>query len=97
MATLYVTEWTGIREQFGGIQAPYGFIKTNNLTIGAEAHTPVVSPQCNLVEISNDAICSYLVTKDAVATAANMRLPADSSRFICVNAGVDRVSAITNT
>ncbi len=98
MAVFYITQWRGIREQGGGIQAPYGKIAKTTLAIGAEAHTDILDPECRVVEMACDAICSYVAEKNAVATTSDMRLPADThSKFQCVNGGVDRVSVIANT
>jgi hypothetical protein len=95
MATCWVSEWQGIREQGGGIQAPYGFIKTTALTIDTEAHTAAHDPACRLIEIGCDTACHFRSGKDAAATTSDMQIPADvHSKFISVNGGVDRFSVI---
>lgn len=99
MPTLFVSEWLGVREAKGGAQAPYGFIKSNNVSITAgSVQSNVFDPNCSIIELGTDAVCSYEVGRDPTASATDMRLPADThSKFISVDGGKDRIATIQNT
>ena len=98
MAVFYITEWTGIRDSRGAMQAPYVFIKKQTVAIGSEAKSGVFDPNCALIEIACDAICSFVVGPSPTATATDMRIPADThSKFIAVNGDKDKLSVIANT
>ena len=95
MATCYVTFWLGIREAEGGIQAPYGKLGKDTLTVSTEDHTAVFPAACKLIEFSTDTAMHFVAEKDAVATTSDMWVPASThSKFQCVNGGVDRLSVI---
>lgn len=97
MATLFVTEWEGIRYD-GNIQVPYGWLATNNVTIGGSStQSSTFNARTKLIEVSPDAICSIKIAANPTATAANMRLPADASRFYGVRGSTDKIAAITNS
>jgi hypothetical protein len=96
MATLYVTEY--IAQQESLIQASVvPPVAEQTVAIGgASVASAAFNPNTTMVRIHPDAICSIAWGYAPVATATNMRLPANISEYFMVRPGM-KVAVITNS
>ncbi len=98
MATLYIAEFAnvGMGNQPMALGAP---VAEQTLTIGS---TSVLSAAfngaTNFVRLHNDAICSVAFGTAPTATAAKMRMAANTTEYFGVPpSGLFKVAVITNT
>ena len=95
MATLYVTEYSGIAD--GSIQVPISpALKANNVAITANSVQSLeFTENTKLIRVHPDAICSVQITKNPTATTSSKRMAADTTEFFAVRPG-DRIAVIAN-
>ena len=100
MATLYITEFGGIKPDANGrspqaMQVPA--IAEQTVAIGAaSAKSSVFNSGTKMVRIVSDATCSILFGADPTATAVKMRISADSPEYFMTMPG-HKVAVITNS
>lgn len=100
MATLYVSEFRNgisIVKTSQPQMFPQPALGDQMVAIGvASAQSAAFSADTYAVLLSTDAICSIVFGDDPVATAANLRLPANALYPFAVQPG-QKVSVIANT
>lgn len=99
MATLYITEHVGIRQQDGVVQAAQrpGLRQQTVLIGGSSAQCALpFKDDTRLLRVHTDAICSISIGTNPTATAADSRMAADQTEYFTVRPG-DKIAVITNT
>jgi hypothetical protein len=96
MATLYVTEYSGVLQ--GDVQiAMSPAIVQNNVAIGgSSAQSNPFNGNTSVIRVHTDAICSIAISNNPTATAASKRMAADQTEYWGVRPG-DKIAVITNT
>ena len=95
MASLHVTEFRGVAAGAGGpINAPYGYITTQEITIGSEVDTAALNAATRLVRCWAEAACHICWgAAEQAASTAKMPLGAGESFTFAVD-GTDEISVI---
>lgn len=100
MATLYITEYPGIREQGGGVQAAMvPALQKQTVAISGTAASPskAFHPDTRVVRLHTDAICSVAFGTSPTATATDPRMAADQTEYFALPGNGLTVSVITNS
>jgi actin-like ATPase involved in cell morphogenesis len=98
MATLYITEFSGIyaKSDQTGQMAICPPVAQQTVTVGSEAKSAAFNVATNLIRVHTDAICSIAIGTSPTATTAMMRLAVSQTEYFAVSAG-DKLSCISNS
>lgn len=99
MATLYIAEFRG--QAYLGTQAPQVVgvppLVEQTLAIGASSvQSNAFSADTNIIQLSTDSVCSVAFGPNPTASATNMRLAANETRYFVVSP-LQKVAVITNS
>jgi hypothetical protein len=97
MATLYVTEYQGVRRTDGNAQAPFNFKANQSVAIGGSStQSAAFNAGTYLIRVHADAICSIAIGASPTAAATGHRMSADQTEYYTVDPG-QKIAVITNT
>jgi len=102
MSTLYITEFTGTGSDAIPISIPVARLPAlveQKVVIGAgSVQSAALNANTTFVRVSSDSVCSIATGSNPTATAASMRLAADSPEYFGVIPGTAlKIAVITNT
>lgn len=99
MATLYITEHVGIREQGGVVQAAQRpGLRQQTVAIGGSSTQCALAfkDDTRLLRVHTDAICSISIGTNPTATVTDSRMAANTTEYFSVRAG-DKIAVIANS
>lgn len=96
MATIYITEFSGIGTQTDRVQAPRGAIASHEVTVGAtSASSATLNGSTTLVRLFADVPCFVAFGSDPDAdTDTRIALAAEVVEYVCVALNSDQKIAV---